>query len=93
MIEERVKLLFGPYKPPPIKRGDRAFCLYRDRLVVVTGWSDAPISWPLCRGLDPPGGRGLLVDDELAHAVRHESALAIRHWWGSVGAPSDVGGR
>jgi hypothetical protein len=23
-----------------------------------------------------------LVDDELARAVRHESALAIRYWWG-----------
>ena len=54
--------------------------------MVVTGWSDAPIPWPL--GL-PVGGKwrpSTLVDDELARAVRTESAAAIRYWWGvSVG--------
>jgi hypothetical protein len=25
---ERVQLLFGPYQAPPLKRGDRATCLY-----------------------------------------------------------------
>jgi hypothetical protein len=34
----------------------------------------------------PPRGRGevapsLLVDEELARAIRNESALAVRHWW------------
>jgi hypothetical protein len=28
------------------------------------------------------GGSGLLVDEELARAVRCESMLAIRYWWG-----------
>jgi hypothetical protein len=32
-------LLFGPYRPPPLKRGDRAVCLARDADVVVTGIS------------------------------------------------------
>jgi hypothetical protein len=83
---EKIQLLFGPYRPPPLQRGQRAFCQYRDRLVVVTGWSDAPIPWPLCRSLDPRGGGiGPLVEDELARAVRHESAAAIRHWWGVGG--------
>src|SRR5207249_3511763 len=78
-----VKLLFGPYKAPPLRRGDRAFCLFRDCAVVVTGWSDAPIPWPRCRRLMPPvQGYGLLIDDELARAVRHESAAAVAHWWG-----------
>jgi hypothetical protein len=26
---ERIKLLFGPYEAPPLKRGDRAVCLFR----------------------------------------------------------------
>jgi hypothetical protein len=80
---DKVRLLFGPYRPPVLKRGDRATCLYRDCLVYVTGWSDALIPWPLCRRLEPRVGKpGLLVDEELARAVRHESATAVMHWWG-----------
>src|SRR5262245_32664630 len=80
---DRVRLLFGPYQAPPLKRGDRAFCLVRDYPVRVIGWSDARISWPRCLPLDPPRrGRGLLIEDELARAVRHESAAAVAHWWG-----------
>jgi hypothetical protein len=79
----RSKLLFGPYRPPPLKRGDRAFCLLRDRDVVVTSWTDARISWPRCRPLDRPlGGSGILLDEELARAVLQESAAAICYWWG-----------
>jgi hypothetical protein len=53
-------------------------------VVVITGWSDAPIPWPRCRALDGRGGgSGLLVDEELARAVRCESVLAIRYWWGA----------
>jgi hypothetical protein len=79
---DKVKLLFGPYKPPPLKRGDVAFCYIRDYPVVVIGWSDAPIPWPRCLPLDPPRqGRGLLIDDELARASLHESALAVAHGW------------
>jgi len=51
--------------------------------VVVTGWSDARISWPRCRAVGTRGGgSGLLLDAELADAVRHESAEAIMYWWG-----------
>jgi hypothetical protein len=59
-------------------------CLYRDADVVVTGWSAARIPWPRCRALDGHGGSGsgLLVDEELARAVRNESATAIMFWWG-----------
>jgi hypothetical protein len=79
---DRLKLLFGPYKPPPLKRGDRATCLYRDCEVVITSWTAARIPWPRCRAVDSPGpGSGLLVDEELARAVRHESAAAVMHWW------------
>jgi hypothetical protein len=83
-VPDRVKLLFGPYQPPRLERGDRAYCLYRDTIVVVTSWTDAPIPWPRCRALDSPGGgSGLLVDDELARAVRSESAAAVMFWRGA----------
>jgi hypothetical protein len=74
--------LHGPYRAPRLHVGDRAMCLYRDCLVQVTGWTDAPISWP--RGI-PVGRKGhpsLLVDEELARAVRNEAVVAIRYWWG-----------
>jgi hypothetical protein len=81
---DRLRLLFGLYQSPPLKRGDRTTCLYRDTLVIVTSWTNAPISWPRCRALDSPGGgSGLLIDEELARAVRHESATAVMHWWGA----------
>ena len=55
----------------------------RDGLVIVTTWTDAPISWP--RAYAPSeksgGGPGLLVDEELARALRSESAAAVGHWW------------
>jgi len=83
---ERVKLLFGPYRPPRLRRGDRATCLFKDCDVVVTGWTDARISWPRCLPQGTKGHPSLLVDEELARAIRHESAAAIRFWWGvSVG--------
>jgi hypothetical protein len=52
---DRVKLLFGPYRAPRLQRGDRAHCLYRDALVVITSWTDASIPWPPCRALDSHG--------------------------------------
>lgn len=79
---ERVRLLFGPYRAQPLKKGDRATCLLRDCTVVITSWTDARISWPRCRSIDTTGGSGLLVDEELARAVQHEAAAAIMHWWG-----------
>jgi transposase-like protein len=80
---DRTKLLFGPYRAPALKRGDRAACLFKDCDVVVTGWTDARISWPRCRPVDVPRTHpSLLVDEELARAIRRESAAALRFWWG-----------
>src|SRR5262245_10036279 len=83
MDAARTTLLFGPYTPPPLKVGDRLFCHYRDAEVVVYDWSTAPAPWPLCYQVGSGGaGKGILVDDELARAIRHESAAAVQHWWG-----------
>src|SRR5262245_14221933 len=78
----RVLFLFAPYRPPAQRLGDRAFCLARDCEVVVTSWSGGRIPWPRCRALGRRGGSGILVEEELARALRHESAAAIRYWWG-----------
>jgi hypothetical protein len=52
--------------------------------VIVTSWTDARISWPRYRPLDLPRSHPfLLVDEELARAIRHESAAAAQFWWGT----------
>jgi hypothetical protein len=80
---ERVKLLYGPYEPPALKVGRRTVCLFRDAEVVIYGWSLARIPWPLCyRAGTRAFGKGLLVEGELARAVRLESAAAVEYWWG-----------
>jgi HAMP domain-containing protein len=83
---DRIRLLFGPYQAPPLRPGARAFCFARDCDVVVTSWTDGRIPWPRCRPLESHGGgSGILVDETLAFAIRHESASAIVYWWGAAG--------
>ena len=82
IVPDRVRLLHGPYQPPRLYVGDRATCLYRDCDVVVTSWTDAPISWPRCRHLTGKSHPSLLVNDELARAGWMESAAAVGYWWG-----------
>jgi transposase-like protein len=76
--------LHGIYARPAVKRGQWAHCLIRNDDVIVTGWTDAPLSWP--RGHVPStstgGGIGLVVTEELARAIKNESARAVCYWWG-----------
>src|SRR5688500_13104614 len=78
---DRHKLLFGPYKTPQVRLGEVLTCESRDDDVIVTGYSDAPIPWPIGQRRGK-GARGLIVFGALAEAVRRESALAVMHWWG-----------
>ena len=67
-VPDRVKLLSGPYRPPPLTKGDRAACLYRDADVIVTAWSDAPLPWP----------RGYAPSATPAGGPRHNEASTFR---------------
>ena len=76
--EDRLRLLHGPNQAPALHVGDQATGLYRDCDVVVTSWTDGPISWPRCKRTTGKGHPSWLVDDELARAIRTEGA----YWWG-----------
>lgn len=82
MCPDHCRLLFGPYHPPRVRPGRKAYCNYRGCVVKVTKMTDARIPWPRCQQLGVQGGSGLLADDELQRAVESESAAAIRYWFG-----------
>jgi hypothetical protein len=76
--------LVGTYTAPGLRVGDREHCLFRDVLCKVTSFTEAPIDWP--RGV-PVGMRSapaLVVTEELAWALRSESAKAVRWHWGAI---------
>jgi hypothetical protein len=62
--------------------GEVTGCHYWDSDVVITGWSEVRTPWPMCKLREGYGRPRLLVDDELARAIRTESAAALMHWWG-----------
>jgi hypothetical protein len=83
-VKSSTALLAGPYTPPALRRGDRAFCLFQDTDVVITSFKHGRISWPRCRPIDAKRWRSssILVNDELLRAIQTESSRAIHYWWG-----------
>jgi hypothetical protein len=76
-VDDRARLLGGPYRAPRLHVGDRATCLFRDCDIEVTSWTDAPISWPRGVAVGKRCGPSLLVDEVLATAIRQESLAAV----------------
>lgn len=77
---DRHKLL-GSYVTPNVPEGTVLWCEHRKCWVPFEGFSDAPLRWPV--GRRPRTSRmGLIVTGGLADALRLESALAVRWWWG-----------
>src|SRR5579864_8273204 len=81
---ERFKLLYGPYRTPKVSIGTVLTCESRDCDVIVVGYTDARIPWPVGRQRGR-AARGPVVYGELAEAVRRESGIAICYWWGVTG--------
>lgn len=76
--DERFRLLGGPYTPPAVRRGDWLFDELRG-LVEVGGYTSGRIPWPHTK----KAGRGaIILCAELVRAIRTESALAVKYWWG-----------
>ena len=78
-VDDRLRHLHGPYQLPVLRVGDRTTCLHRDCDVIVTSWTDAPISWPHCLTVGRAGHPNLLVSEEFGRAIRMEAAAAMIH--------------
>ena len=73
------KLLFGPYLPPRVRRGQILVCEFRGEVVKVGGLTDAPIMWPRVLKTGSPS---VIVCGDLVRAIRTESAAAVAYHWG-----------
>lgn len=72
--------LLGTYRTPKCKIGERVDCLARG-VVIIIGLSAGRIQWPVAvrPGI---GGRSLVLNWDLAEAIRRETNRAVCHWWG-----------
>lgn len=77
---DRFKFL-GTYKTPRVRIGRRLTCEARDCDVIVVGYSDGRIPWPLGRR-PRQAAKALIVYGDLADAVRRESNQAVCYWFG-----------
>jgi DNA-binding XRE family transcriptional regulator len=74
---DRLKLLYGPYRPPKVHRGSSLFCEIRGT-VIVGGFRDGEIPWPWAKQM----GRPAILCGDLIKAVQRESGIAISHHFG-----------
>jgi len=72
------KLRFGPYPTPRYKYRERVLDEARGQVGIV-GTSDGRIAWPI--GVRR-GSRAVVLYSSLVSAVRRETAIAVRYWWG-----------
>lgn len=78
---DRFKLRFGSYRTPAFQIGKWVQCEVCGE-VQICGITDGRIPWPVHQN---HGRRSLVVYKGLAKAVRLESQLAVRYWFG-IGA-------
>jgi len=75
--------LRGTYRTPRVRVGAVLRCESRGCEVIVTGFTDGPIRWPVGRRRDGiNGGSGFVVFGKLAEAVRTERVYAVARAWG-----------
>ena len=77
---ERCRLLYGPYKPPLVKRG---FLVDAVRgKVKFSHFTNGPIPWPKCKKQTKGGSGGFVLCGDLVRALTDEAASAIAYHWG-----------
>jgi hypothetical protein len=78
---DRFKLL-GTYRTPRVRLGRVLSCEARDCDVVVSGYTEARVPWPVGYPRERGGSPAPVVYGDLARAVRMESNQAVCYWFG-----------
>jgi hypothetical protein len=78
---DRFRLL-GTYRTPRVRVGRVLSCEARDCDVVVSGYTEGRIPWPVGYPRERGGSPAPVVFGDLARAVRTESNQAVFYWFG-----------